>query len=88
MSESNSVSPTATHVPGSSSDIPDDLRRNDEESNIRGGNDSQHGSNNTQLRKKDETEKGGDEWVVKWDGPDDPECPLNLPSWKKWYIHL
>ncbi len=28
--------------------------------------------------------KEEDPFVVKWDGPDDPECPLNTPVWKKW----
>lgn len=26
------------------------------------------------------------DFVVKWDGPDDPGCPLNTPSWKKWQV--
>jgi hypothetical protein len=30
------------------------------------------------------TEKDGSEFIVKWDGPDDPGCPLNTPLWKKW----
>lgn len=25
-----------------------------------------------------------EDWVVKWDGPDDPGCPLNTPPWRKW----
>jgi hypothetical protein len=32
------------------------------------------------------TEKQDSEFVVKWDGPDDPGCPLNTPTWKKWYV--
>lgn len=28
----------------------------------------------------------GEDWVVKWDGPDDPGCPLNTPAWKKWMM--
>jgi hypothetical protein len=27
-----------------------------------------------------------EDWIVKWDGPDDPDCPLNTPQWRKWYV--
>lgn len=26
--------------------------------------------------------------LVEWDGPDDPENPLNMPKWRKWVITL
>lgn len=29
-------------------------------------------------------EKGEDQWVVGWNGSDDPEDPLNTPGWQKW----
>lgn len=31
-------------------------------------------------------EKDGEEWIVKWKGPDDPGCPLNTPKWRKWCV--
>ena len=31
-------------------------------------------------------EKEKDDWVIHWDGPDDPGCPLNTPPWRKWYV--
>jgi len=27
---------------------------------------------------------GADPYEVQWDGPDDPQCPLNKPAWRKW----
>lgn len=33
------------------------------------------------------SEKDGSEFIVKWDGPDDPGCPLNTPTWRKWYVY-
>jgi hypothetical protein len=27
-----------------------------------------------------------EDWTVKWDGPEDPGCPLNTPPWRKWYV--
>jgi hypothetical protein len=30
-------------------------------------------------------DKEKEDWIVKWDGPDDPDCPLNTPQWRKWY---
>jgi len=30
--------------------------------------------------------KEKEDWIVKWDGPDDPDCPLNTPQWRKWYV--
>lgn len=29
-------------------------------------------------------DSAGDEWVVKWDGADDPQCPLNTTLFQKW----
>lgn len=29
-------------------------------------------------------DSASDEWVVKWDGVDDPECPLNITLFQKW----
>ncbi|OXG89850.1 hypothetical protein C346_02136 [Cryptococcus neoformans D17-1] len=29
---------------------------------------------------------GNDQWVVKWDGVDDPQCPLNTALLKKWTV--
>ena len=29
-----------------------------------------------------------DRWTVKWDGENDPNDPLNTPSWKKWSVPL
>jgi hypothetical protein len=31
-------------------------------------------------------DKEKEDWIVKWDGPDDPDCPLNTPQWRKWYV--
>jgi hypothetical protein len=31
-------------------------------------------------------EKDEERFIVKWDGPDDPGCPLNTPVWRKWYV--
>lgn len=39
----------------------------------------------------DAFEKPEDETVdpfeVGWDGPDDPDNPLNMPEWRKWWVH-
>lgn len=40
----------------------------------------------TSGREEGDKEKG--DWVVKWDGPDDPDCPLNTPQWRKWYVSI
>jgi len=32
-------------------------------------------------------DKEKEDWIVKWDGPDDPDCPLNTPQWRKWYVY-
>lgn len=32
----------------------------------------------------DTFDSGNDQWVVKWDGVDDPQCPLNTALLKKW----
>jgi hypothetical protein len=29
-------------------------------------------------------EKGDDAFLVKWDGDNDPDDPLNTPLWRKW----
>ena len=31
-------------------------------------------------------DKEKEDWIVKWDGSDDPDCPLNTPQWRKWYV--
>ncbi|KIR51143.1 hypothetical protein I315_06461 [Cryptococcus gattii Ru294] len=31
-------------------------------------------------------DSAGDEWVVKWDGVDDPQCPLNTTLFQKWAV--
>jgi hypothetical protein len=38
----------------------------------------------TSANEKGNKEK--EDWAVKWDGPDDPDCPLNTPQWRKWYV--
>jgi hypothetical protein len=40
---------------------------------------------NAQGERKQSAEKDN-EWVVKWDGDDDPHDPLNTPGWKKWLV--
>ncbi|OXG71371.1 hypothetical protein C349_07215 [Cryptococcus neoformans var. grubii Br795] len=34
----------------------------------------------------DTFDSGNDQWVVKWDGVDDPQCPLNTALLKKWTV--
>lgn len=31
---------------------------------------------------------GYDPRKVDWDGPDDPDCPYNWPTWKRWYCTM
>lgn len=83
-------SPSTTNIQsGLASKIPD------EERNFGSGAGPSKDDENEKVNKGRETEpkskrgpsdeKGQDQdFVVKWDGPDDPGCPLNTPSWRKW----
>ena len=44
------------------------------------GVEQEESSHETTIPEKDE-----DQWIVKWDGPDDPQDPLNTPGWQKWW---
>ncbi|RXK41008.1 hypothetical protein M231_01639 [Tremella mesenterica] len=54
--------------------------------------DPEVGQDDATLVETDRIQSGGDEekqqdeWIVKWDGPDDPEDPLNTPEMKKWIM--
>lgn len=43
-------------------------------------------SSGTRSPTRGDQDKEKEDWVVKWDGPDDPGCPLNTPPWRKWYV--
>jgi len=68
----------------------------DPEQGHRQSREREHGNKDARMtdtvpgrRKASADEKGEkekDDWVVKWDGPDDPGCPLNTPPWRKWYV--
>ena len=49
---------------------------------VRDAESSRRGSESRQANGDEEKE----DWIVKWDGPDDPDCPLNTPQWRKWYV--
>ena len=40
------------------------------------------------LEEKDPEIVGYDPRKVDWDSPDDPDCPFNWPSWKRWYCTM
>ncbi|TID29783.1 hypothetical protein CANINC_001635 [Pichia inconspicua] len=50
------------------------------------------GTDAVDLEKADKTEDpeivGYEVAKVDWDGPDDPDCPNNWPTWKKWYCTM
>lgn len=54
-----------------------------------------HDFKNEDLEKQNKEQEGEDPEIVgyevskvDWDGPDDPDCPFNWPSWKKWYCTM
>jgi len=56
-----------------------DTAGRDVEEAVRPGEEEEQVSSTETMR-----EKGEDQWTVKWDGPDDPQDPLNTPGWQKW----
>jgi hypothetical protein len=50
------------------------------------GRDTEIGPGRRASRSEMSGEKEKENWIVKWDGPDDPDCPLNTPQWRKWYV--
>jgi hypothetical protein len=64
-----------------------DPERGDVSSQEKTGRDSGVGPNHRRSGSRNgHGDKEKEDWIVKWDGPDDPDCPLNTPQWRKWYV--
>ena len=91
---SASPSPTSTvYQPDTEQDhrastgrLPDPERGNtatqEKQGRVSGGGPNRRGSGT----RNGDGEKEKEDWIVKWEGPDDPDCPLNTPQWRKWYV--
>ncbi|KAL2819240.1 major facilitator superfamily domain-containing protein [Aspergillus granulosus] len=44
--------------------------------------------NDVQQQQPPNKEEPKDPNLVEWDGPDDPENPMNMPHWRKWLITM
>jgi hypothetical protein len=99
MNESTSAGPSTTHPSPTStvfqpdvendppaSRLPDPERdaAHSEEKGLRRNGEGPSERSRSLTGQDEEKEK--QDWLVKWEGPDDPGCPLNTPPWRKWYV--
>jgi hypothetical protein len=94
MAGPESAGPSASPSPTSTVYQPDhrastgrlsDPERGNVSTQEKTGRDAQ-GSRRGSESRNENGEKEKENWIVKWDGPDDPDCPLNTPQWRKWYV--
>jgi multidrug resistance protein len=57
------------------------MKKEEEDLDLESGDDAQH-----QLTPNEKEPKEPN--LVEWDGPDDPENPMNMPHWRKWLITM
>ena len=97
MSNTARPSPTST-ICSQTDDIPSEInqkrRAEDLEERTNNGDTQNIIDIEKQNRRSDNSDdvleggkrKGEEEWVVKFEGEDDPDDPLNTPKWRKWYV--
>lgn len=101
MNDSTSAGPSTAHPSPTSTVYQPDVENDHQTSRLPDTERDAERSGEKGLERKTETrsrrtrspipgnkEKEKEDWVVKWEGPDDPGCPLNTPPWRKWYVSI